>query len=122
MAHPVNRHKVIHYGYRTDESRFDSQCKHSAGPLYGPPKVGRSERQTKLSRARSVVGRRQMNSRLDVVSSRKGKRSLLRRDVVPNDRSVLPAVNPLPGSLPTKHVCLPTAQPSMRLQFHPNDT
>jgi hypothetical protein len=43
-----------------------------------------------------------MNSRLDaVVSSREGKRSLLWRDVVPNDTSVLPAVTPLPGSLPS---------------------
>jgi len=33
-----------------------------------------------------------------------------------------PAVSPLPGSLPTEHVCLPTAQPSVRLQFHPTDT
>jgi len=48
------------------------------------PKVRRSERQTKLSRARSVVDRRHTNSRLDaVVSSREGKNSLLRRDVVP---------------------------------------
>jgi hypothetical protein len=81
---------------------------HSAGPLFGPPKLRRSERQTKLPRARSIVSRKHMNSWLDaVVSSREGKRSLLRRDVVPNDTSVLPAVNPLPGSLPSEHVSLP---------------
>ena len=121
MAHPVNRPKVIHYGYWTDESRFDSRCKHRAGPLYGPPKVRRSERQTKLSRACSVVGGRQMNSRLDVVSSRGGKTQSFEARCA--QRLVCAACsNPLPGSLPTEQVCLPTAQPSLSLQFHPNDT
>ena len=131
--------KVIHHGYRTDESRFDSRREHHMSLLHSAglalwhthinwvPQVRRSERQTKQSRACSVVGRKYMNLWLGAVFAAAEAKCRAQLYVCTSWKARVllhPAANPLPGSLPTEGQSatrLPPAQPSMLLQFHPKD-